>query len=636
MSDRLRITGMVSGMDTDETIKKLMSLDKQKVTKAEAEKVILEWKKEQYQELGKKIRAFKYEFFDVLKPENDIRRAETFNSFSAESSSDLISVKANANANVSEFKIKKIIQLASKESYESSTRFKGDIIGKENIDLNKFNEAIKSEKNSLSFSFDGVNKTIELEKLEEGKTEADLIDSINTKLKKAFPGVTIKAEFADGKIKFRAYNKTGDDGTVEDGHFIKIQSADNEILESLGLENKQSNYLDIETKNFAELIGVKPNNDGSVNLEINGYKSFNITKDDTVKEAMKKINFSSANVKLTFDKFSDRFRLESKYEGSANGIELGENGDKLISGLKLDKNNEAKDAKFIVSTSDGNDVLTSRTSNKFEINNVNIELKGLTKDDEEITISVKTDVKDAKEKIVKFIDKYNELIETINKKINEKREYKYKPLTKEEKDDMKEEEIKLWEEKAKSGLLANDIGLEKMVDRLRSTFYEKINGVGINMYDIGITESLDYKDRGKLMVDDIKLEAALKRNPKDIAELFVKESKVEYNGKNSAERYKDNGIASRIEDIINDNISSSYEKGYIIKTAGLLGIKGEKDSYLGEAIDDKGKRINELYDWLAKKEENYYRMFARMESMMSNLASQSDWLVQQLGGGGMQ
>ncbi|CAM5335467.1 flagellar capping protein [Bacillus safensis FO-36b] [Bacillus safensis subsp. safensis] len=105
------------------------------------------------------------------------------------------------------------------------------------------------------------------------------------------------------------------------------------------------------------------------------------------------------------------------------------------------------------------------------------------------------------DKIKQFVDKYNELVEQINGKVNEKKNRDYHPLTAEEKKAMSEKEIELWETTAKSGLLRSDSILRSGASKIRSDLYANITTSDANkiqLTQIGISTSSSYKDGGKL------------------------------------------------------------------------------------------------------------------------------------------
>ncbi len=92
------------------------------------------------------------------------------------------------------------------------------------------------------------------------------------------------------------------------------------------------------------------------------------------------------------------------------------------------------------------------------------------KQGEEISFSLSGDTEDSFNKIKAFIDDYNKLVDELQKKLSEKKYRNYEPLTEEQKKEMKESDIKLWEEKAQSGILRNDSDIQNMLSSLRRAF----------------------------------------------------------------------------------------------------------------------------------------------------------------------
>lgn len=62
------------------------------------------------------------------------------------------------------------------------------------------------------------------------------------------------------------------------------------------------------------------------------------------------------------------------------------------------------------------------------------------------------------------------MIDMVNGKLTEKKYRDYTPLTEEQKKDMTEKQIELWEEKAKSGLLRGDTILSGATNQMRTDF----------------------------------------------------------------------------------------------------------------------------------------------------------------------
>lgn len=65
-SSKLRLTGMATGIDTDATIKQMMSAYYAKVNKAKQQQQILQWKQDSYRDYIGQINSLKSKYFDVL------------------------------------------------------------------------------------------------------------------------------------------------------------------------------------------------------------------------------------------------------------------------------------------------------------------------------------------------------------------------------------------------------------------------------------------------------------------------------------------------------------------------------------------------------------------------------------------
>jgi len=250
----------------------------------------------------------------------------------------------------------------------------------------------------------------------------------------------------------------------------------------------------------------------------------------------------------------------------------------------------------------------------------------VTKNTEEIAASIRT-----------FVDEYNKLIDHINTLMYEKRNRDYPPLTEDQKKAMKEDEVKAWEEKAKSGILSGDMELRRLLDAMRRSIYETVEGAGISMAEIGITTTSNYKDGGRLVIDEGKLTAALEGKYDSVVKLFTKSSDISYGSGNQAQRYRENGIANRLNDIISDAVRTTTvngQKGYLVEKAGVLNDATSINNQFTKQINDYDKRIGVLLDRWKRQEQSYYQMFARMESAMMKLQTQQNNLASLMAQGG--
>ncbi len=139
-----------------------------------------------------------------------------------------------------------------------------------------------------------------------------------------------------------------------------------------------------------------------------------------------------------------------------------------------------------------------------------------------------------------------------------------------------------------------------------------VNGTGSSynsLAAIGIATG-NYQEKGKLYVDEVKLRQAVAADPQAVATLFTREGTSE----------DGLGIARRVDDQLRGAISS------ITTRAGVT--EGIDSSFVGRILNELDRRIDDAEERLKKKEEDYYRKFALMEQVISQLNAQSLWLMQ--------
>ncbi|MBN2794398.1 MAG: flagellar filament capping protein FliD [Clostridia bacterium] len=646
MSDMLRITGLVSGMDTETTVKKLIEVEQMKVDKAEQEKQYLVWQQEDYREVANVLRGFQDEYFDILKPATNMRSASAFSLFAGETtiggvSSSAVSIKTTASSIVGSFSIDSVTQLATKDKYASASEVLGDITTGNMGDEATAIAAIKAQlgvDSTLSFTLDGVTKTISFDPTEyDDPGEMDTFEQyaslLSTKLQEAFSNVDITAEVTGDVMSFRIY-EDGYDPLVdlgppsdyyETGHTLTLANDNADLLSIMKLSEGQSNTVNV-SKSLSDVFGVSTTS----SMSINGV-SFSFSPDTTVSEVMSQINSSSAGVSISYDTFSDKFMMESTSVGTDGTIAITDTTG-LLSAFKLQgdvDHTAAQNAEFVV-----NGVSTTRSSNTFTLNGTEITLNAIPT--AAVDINVSTDTTDVKDLIVKFVDAYNEMLTKINDMVTESRNYDYDPLTDTQKESMSDDDIEKWQAEARKGTLRNDTSLSSLTSSLREAMYESVEGLGISLYEIGIQSSSNYKEGGKLIIDETKLDAALEERPNEIIALFTQESDITYTSySDRSTRYSENGLSARIYDILQDNIRLTRDdngnKGYLIDKAGLdTGIDTTSD--MAKKIAAMDSKIDDLLEMLADQEDKYYTQFAAMESAMSQFQSQSSWLTSQFGG----
>ncbi|WP_449537800.1 flagellar hook-associated protein 2 [Ferdinandcohnia sp. Marseille-Q9671] len=375
------------------------------------------------------------------------------------------------------------------------------------------------------------------------------------------------------------------------------------------------------------------NEDGSKNTI-----SYTPTENDSLNDILKKITESNLGVRAFYDSASDKVVMERTITGDFNkdenyflGAEIGFSSDTasfLTNTLQMKlgtaTNNPDKpwasnevggtNAKFTY-----NGVLEVETSkNEYTINDLTLKFNAKT--DGPVSISVSQNTEDAFDKVVKFVEKYNEMIEKINGKLSETRYRDYHPLSDEERDSMSDKQAEKWDEMAQSGLLRNDSILSSGLNQMRMDFYSPISGAkeGFGqLAQIGIKTSSNYLDRGKLLIDDPdKLRIKLQEDPNAVHQLFAADGTS----------YEDKGIARRLRDSIKGTITNIETK------AGKTTWTNQQFT-IGRNLTSIDSQIDRFEDRLTQIEDRYWRQFGAMESAILRANQQSAYLMQQFMGG---
>lgn len=357
--------------------------------------------------------------------------------------------------------------------------------------------------------------------------------------------------------------------------------------------------------------------------------SFEIEEGETLQQVLKKIDTASDNrVRAFHDESSNRVVLETtrtgKYnpindDGNATPADLAEiqfeKNSFFTDVLKLDPSKETggENAEFTYN----NGLELESKNNSYTLNGVTFEFHNVT--DSNARITVNTDVEQSFESIMKFVDKYNEAIDEMNKSQTEEKFRDFPPLTDEQKAEMTDDQIEKWEEKAKSGILRGESAIRDGMYTLRQSLQSKVETGGefTLLSQIGITTTKNYLDGGKLQVDEEKLKAALRDHPDDVFKLFS-------NSDDGATR----GLIHRFDDALDQT------KGRIEEKAGNS--THTLDNYtIGKRMKDLNERITDFEKRMIQVEQRYWNQFTQMEKAISRLNQQSSYLFSQFGGGGM-
>lgn len=640
----MRITGMTSGFDTDTMIKDLMKAESARVDKVKKSRQYAVWQQEGFREIIGKLRTFQSNFLDTLNASQNLRSKTSFAKFSYSVMSEgvtssKVSITANADVKNKDIIINRIDQLATKDTWEGRlSGIRGITSGDITISDLKDSLTAAGKDLEINLSIGNSIKKITLQNNDINLTDTvdDLATKIQAKVTEAFGSNYSSVVVSDGsKLKF---DMTGSEVKV-------MQYGDNTTSMNalFGSVNAQSSYA-YQSKSLKDLFGLT---DAVLsNISING-KNITLSETDTVSKMIEKVNASEANVNLSYNTLSDKFTLTSKVEGSANNVSITDasSAETLFSKLfgvgdVVDATGNAMEGASGIRRDDGlnallsiNDVSIVQGNNTFSLDGMTFTLKETSTS--EISIKTTTDTNAIVDNIKNFVKEYNDIVDFITAKLSEKRNYSFEPLTDDEREALSDEEIEKWETKAKAGNMRGSSELSSMLTELRNAIIEPIEGVGLSMSQIGISSG-SYLDKGKLTIDESKLKSAIENNYEEVVNLFTKESTTTYaNSADRTIRNKENGIASRFDDILKDNIRTTRDangnKGRLIMKAGIENDSSQFSNDFQKKIGGYDERIADLLEYLSDKEDYYYTMFSKMESALSQMQSQSASLMSQLG-----
>lgn len=353
------------------------------------------------------------------------------------------------------------------------------------------------------------------------------------------------------------------------------------------------------------------------------------TGQDTVSSIIAKINSKTdLNVKASFDDLTGKFTIASKDLGSTGKLEVkapdagnnalmdvfgqgstavvtdiaAKDAIVLINGKKLDPPPTSN----IITYNGVQMNLLSTTASSFTDTNGTITLSG----DKPFTINTQSDPDKALETVKAFIADYNTMLDLLNTKVGEEKYRSFQPLTSEQRSAMTESDIKLWEEKAKSGLLKNDDILSSLTSKMRTIMSEKMG----DLSNIGITGG-KYYENGKIYLDEDKFKKAILDNPQQVSDLLQ--------GSGTS---VDSSIFGKLYKEMDTAMTKVAERAGTTKFSGDINSLYKEESVMGKTLKGYNTQITALEKRLSDLENRYYKQFTAMETAMNKYQSQSSSL----------
>lgn len=650
----MRLSGLISGMDTESIIQELVSAKQTKVDNTKKAQTKHEWKQDAWKSLNTKLKNLQSKYVANLRFSSSYMKKTT-----KVSNSSAVSVITGEDAvnGVQELSVKQL----AKTAYLTGGKVQAGAEGKKWDALTKISDVMGADFKAGDITFTTGGKTVDIE-----VTEDTTISDFLSKIKAS----GLNANFDAGQQRFFISAKQ----SGADCNFS--MTADNvggaKILAALGLQvslkddpdslkqyQEYASYYNENDKD-ATIAGMRSLIDGDIATQTQNYldryknlvelkkeaedKITELKKDSDKNEAaikaqeeslaayekeMKDITDSyidittatgddgevtyTATAKEDFKKNVE----ESYYEKAAYASEVLK---KYNAGTDVEgyaTKIEGRDARIVL-----NGAEFTSANNTFAVNGLTFTALAETKADEVVTVTTQDDTDGIYNMLKDFLKEYNSIINEVDKLYNADSAKGYEPLTDDEKDAMSESEAEKYETKIKDALLRRDSSLSS----IRSGFVEvmskgiEVNGKKMYLSSFGIN-TLSYftaGDNEKNMYhidgdpDDAstsgnadKLKSMIASDPDTVVSFFTQLSKNLYS--------KMNDLSKPVEGY------RSYGSFY-------------DDKKMKTDYDDYKTKISDLEEKLADYEDKWYKKFSSMETALAKLQSSTSAVTSLLGG----
>ena len=650
----MRLSGLISGMDTEAVIRELMNAERLKTTKVENKITTTEWKQEKWSALNSKI----YSFYT-----NQLSKMRMEGSFAVKkaTSSNESKVELTAGTNAPEgTHLVKVNRLASSQ-FVTGAKLDFDNNDKEISTSTKLVDLgfDASEGTSIHIKPTGkkgvsldIRETTTIGELINSLREAGLNANYDTTQKRffisskasgvenAFEVTTSSTEVVRDKNKIKSFlnydslsstDKNKVNGYLDQYLNDTLVETDREVIENKLLEIKHEQVRTEQVNIFKadeELIAqITEEEENKLRQEL-GLEEGEEVDSEALKTAVNDRLIEMAEETEEFaGARADLITKMVNYKQSAKTGGAIEDASGSLSALGLDEIKYDEIEKKIVGGSNAilvqaadaeityNGAKLTGSSNNFSVNGLNLTLKGETDVDETISLSIAGNTEAVYDMVKDFVNAYNELLKEMNDSYNADSARGYDPLTDEEREAMSDSEIEKWEAKIKDSLLRRDNTLGSLISSFRTAMSGSVsvNGKFYSLASFGIG-SQNYRDKGTLSIngdedDDAtagltnKLMDALNNNPEEVMTVMNK--------------------------LADDLYSSLMDKMKSSSLSSALTVYNDKE--ISKTLTNYKDDLKKLEDKLTDIEERYYKQFAAMETAMAKLNSQSNALASMLG-----
>jgi flagellar capping protein FliD len=278
-------TDLVSGLDTDSIIQKLVSGTQSKIDRQKQLEQAAEWKQEAYRDIITQLQTFTSTYFSYTNSANNLLSSTFFDITSLVSSSPLVKASGSSDS-AQNMVIQSISSLASKASYTSSQRVSNETITSGEIQTEWTKSSVGGK--SLKLTYDGATYTIRMG----ADLQLDSNDPDEDKVQKIVDELNKQIGSTSGLKGNVAFEKTADG---------KISLKTTDSSKQVSISDYESDSKDTSGKKLLDALGFTANTSGSsitgnaVDTSVDGYL-FNKTVDS---DSELKLNVNGQTYTLT-------------------------------------------------------------------------------------------------------------------------------------------------------------------------------------------------------------------------------------------------------------------------------------------------------------------------------------------------
>lgn len=662
----IRLSGLVSGMDTESVIRELMKAESLKTTKVENKITTIEWKQEKWSALNSKIYSFYTNQLSKMRFESSyaVKKASSSNASkvevtagtSAPEGTHLVKVKQMASSQFltgAQLKLDdngneinaatKLVDLGFDAAEGTTIHIKTaknqvDLDIRENTTVGEFVNSLRDA--GLNANYDSNQKRFFISSKASGVENEFEISTSSTELVQDKNAIKRFLNYdslsSEDKGKVDGYLNEYLNDTLTDGDRDVIKGKLLEVKHNQVRDSYINDYMSNQANIDAATESIKNNTEGEPldeeALKVAVREKLEVDAKVAVTNEYDAWENKTATATNIFKIEEDQFQPLIADYATDSGKTIIQNNSLSTLGLgEVTRDAEgtivnSNAAAILVKAADAiiiyNEAELTGSSNNFTANGLNFTLKGVTagldteetSDDEVISLSVSKNTEAVYDMVKDFVKSYNEILTEMNESYNAASNRSMKPLTDEEKDTMTDDQITKFEDKIKTSLLRRDNTLSSLLTSFRTTLNESVNvnGKTYALSSFGIS-SQSYKDRGVLQIEgdkdsttlglDNKLMDALTNNPEELMNVMTKLS--------------------------DDLYSSLMDKMKSTTLSSALTVYNDKE--MSKTLTNYKDDLKTLEKKLANIEDRYYKQFSAMEVAMSKMNSQSSALASMLG-----